>query len=415
MPFLNVNEVDVENKRVLVRVGMDISVDNEGNIIDDQRIVSCIPTIQHLIDRNAKIILLMHIGRPKGPEKHLTTDNVAKRLSRMLFRPIEKVDACIGEEVQKKIEQMKQGEIIFLENVRFHEGETGNHDEFVQELAALGDIYVNECFSVSHREHASMVGVPKYMLSCGGFCLRREIDILKKIIKEPEKPFIALLGGVKGDKINALKNLITKADKILIGGGLAFLFLKLRGFPIGKSKVDAEWLSDAVRDDILELAMNEKIVLPVDVVAAQEATNDAEETIMDARKIHSAFMGLDIGPRTIELYKQVLSGAKTVIWAGPMGLFEIEKYEKGTREIAQFLGQLSEKGVTTVIGGGESAFAVEKFNVIDKMTHVSTGGGAFLTFVANETLPAIEVLAHSKTRNSQTKNNQQQTLLEVDQ
>ncbi|MDO8643141.1 MAG: phosphoglycerate kinase [Candidatus Woesearchaeota archaeon] len=398
MPFLNVNEVDVENKRVFVRVGMDISVDSEGNIIDDQRIVSCIPTIQHLIDRNAKIILLMHIGRPKGVEKHLTTDNVAKRLSRMLFRPIEKLDACTGEEVQKKVEQMKPGDIIFLENVRFHEGETKNEDGFVQELAALGDVYVNECFSVSHREHASMVGVPKYMLSCGGLCLRREIDMLKKIMKEPEKPFVALLGGVKGDKINALKNLITKADKILIGGGLAFLFLKLRGFSIGRSKVDAEWLSEAVRDEILELALNEKIVLPVDVIAAKEPTGHAEETIMDTRKIHSDFMGLDIGPRTIELYKQILAGAKTVIWAGPMGLFEIEKYEKGTREMARYLGELSEQGVTTVIGGGESAFAVEKFKVIDKMTHVSTGGGAFLAFVANESLPAIDVLTQSKTK-----------------
>ncbi len=401
MPFLNINEVDVENKRVLVRVGMDISVDNEGNIIDDQRIVSCIPTIQHLIDRNAKIILLMHIGRPKERERHLTTDNVAKRLSRMLFRPIQKLDACVGEEVQKKIAEMKPGEIIFLENVRFYEGETGNHDEFIQELAALGDMYVNECFSVSHREHASMVGLPKYLLGCGGFCLRREVDVLKKIIKQPERPFIALLGGVKGDKINALKNLITKADKILVGGGLAFLFLKLRGFPVGKSKVDSEWLSDTVRGEILDLVRNEKIVLPVDVIAAKEPTADAEETIMDAHKIHSEFMGLDIGPRTIEAYKQVLGNAKTVIWAGPVGLFEIEKYEKGTLEIAKYLGELSEKGVTTVIGGGESAFAVEKFNVIDKMTHVSTGGGAFLTFIANEMLPAVDALAKSKDKNNQ--------------
>ncbi len=393
----------MENKRVLVRVGMDVSVDKEGNILNADRLVSCIPTIQHLVDRKAKVILLLHIGRPKNPEPHLTTDNVARRFSRFLFKPIEKLNECIGPEVQEKVNNMRPGEIIFLENVRFHGRETKNEDSFTQELAALGDIYVNECFSVSHRSHASMVGLPKYMLSCGGLCLRKEIDVLQKITQAPEKPLVVLLGGVKGDKVNALKKLIEKADKILVGGGLAFLMMKLRGYPIGKSKVDAQWLSDSVRNEILGLARSEKIILPDDFVSAMDTDPNSEETIMDATKMHSEFMGLDIGPRTIEKYKRILSEAKTVIWGGPMGMFEVEKYSHGTRDIAKHLGELSDKGVTTVIGGGESASAVEKYNVGDKMSHVSTGGGAFLTFIADGNLVAVDAL----TRHKEQKNNQQ--------
>jgi phosphoglycerate kinase len=402
MPFLNINEVDVENKRVLVRVGMDVNVDSEGNILNANRLVSCIPTIQHLVDRKAKIILLLHIGRPKNPEPHLTTDNVARRFSRFLFKPIEKLNECIGPEVLEKVNNMKPGEIVFLENVRFHGRETKNEDSFTQELAALGDIYVNECFSVSHRSHASMVGLPKYMLSCGGLCLRKEIDVLQKITQAPEKPLVVLLGGIKGDKVNALKKLIEKADKILIGGGLAFLMMKLRGYPIGKSKIDAQWLNDSIRNEILGLARSEKIILPDDFVCAMQPTEDVEETIMDARKMHSEFMGLDIGPRTIEKYKNILNQAKTIIWSGPMGKFEIDKYSHGTRDIAKHMAELSNKGVTTVIGGGESATAAEIFNVADKMTHVSTWGGAFLTFIADGNLVAVDALTQHKKKVCET-------------
>ncbi|NIP40286.1 MAG: phosphoglycerate kinase, partial [Candidatus Aenigmarchaeota archaeon] len=244
MDFLNLDDVEVEGKTVIVRGGMDVSVDREGNLVDDKRVVTCIPTIQNLLTRKAKVVLLLHIGRPKGRKvERLRTDNVAKRLSRFMHRDIEKLDSCTGEEVRKKVKAMKPGEVIFLENLRFHEGEKKNDEGFAKELASLGDIYVNECFSVSHRKHASMVGIPEHIPGVAGYGLGKELEILGRCTKNPERPMVAILGGVKADKMNALKKLLEKADHVLIGGGLSLLLLRAQGYEIGNSKFDDEWLN----------------------------------------------------------------------------------------------------------------------------------------------------------------------------
>jgi phosphoglycerate kinase len=391
MDFLNLDDVDVENKTVIVRAGMDVSVDEEGNLLDDKRVVACIPTIQNLVTRKAKVILLLHIGRPKGNEPHLRTDGVAKRLSRFMFRDIEKLDSVVGEGVRERVKRMKPGEVVFLENMRFHPGEKKNDENFARELASLGDIYVNECFSVSHREHASMVGIPKYIPGVAGYGLRKELEILGKCIKKPERPMVAVLGGVKADKMNALKKLSEKADMILIGGGLSLLLLKMDGYEIGNSKFDDEWLNGGA--DIREILGNGKLVLPEDFVAAREFSEKAESKVVPRHGIEKGWLALDIGPATVKRYKEILGKAKTIIWAGPMGVFEWERFSKGTKEIARCIANSE---ALSVVGGGESASAAEKFNVADQMTHVSTGGGAFLEFVAKETLPAVDALSKSR-------------------
>lgn len=393
MDFLNLDDIDVKNKTVLVRAGMDVSVDKEGNLLDDKRVVACIPTIQNLVTRKAKVVLMLHIGRPKGNEPHLRTDSVAKRLSRFMFRDIEKLDSVVGKDVKERIRRMKPGEIVFLENLRFHKGEEKNDENFAKALASLGDVYVNECFSVSHRKHASMVGVPQHIPGVAGYGLRRELEILSKCLKNPERPMVAILGGVKADKMNALKKLSEKADMILVGGGLSLLLLKMRGYETGASKFDDEWLNGGA--DIKNILNNGKLVLPEDFVVAKEFSKDAESKIVPKEGIEKGWLALDIGPRTIKRYKEILAKAKTIIWAGPMGVFEWEKFSNGTKEIAKFIAN---SNALSVVGGGESAFAAEKFNVADRMTHVSTGGGAFLEFVAKETLPAVEALIESKNK-----------------
>ncbi|NIO22214.1 MAG: phosphoglycerate kinase [Candidatus Aenigmarchaeota archaeon] len=393
MNFLNLDDVNVEGKTVIVRGGMDVSVDKEGNLLDDKRVVACMPTIQNLVTRKAKVILLLHIGRPKGKEPHLRTDNVAKRLARFMFRDIEKLDSVTGEEVKERVRKMEPGEIIFLENLRFHEGEKKNDGAFARELASLGDLYVNECFSVSHRKHASMVGIPQHIPGVAGYGLRKELEILGKCIKDPERPMVAILGGVKADKMNALKRLSEKADHILVGGGLSLLLMKMKGHEIGDSKFDDEWLNGG--EDIKEILSNGKLVLPEDFVVADKFDENAETKVVPKDRIEKGWLALDIGPRTIERYKEILDKAKTIIWAGPMGVFEWKRFSKGTEEIAKFIANSE---ALSVVGGGESASAAEKFNVADRMTHVSTGGGAFLEFVAKETLPAVDALSESKER-----------------
>jgi len=391
MEFLDLDDVEVEGKTVIVRGGMDVSVDREGNLLDDKRVVACIPTIQNLVTRKAKVVLLLHIGRPKGNEPHLRTDNVAKRLSRFMYRDIEKLDSVVGEGVRERIGRMKPGEIVFLENLRFHEEEKRNDEGFARELASLGDVYVNECFSVSHREHASMVGIPRCIPGVAGYGLKKELEILGKCIKDPERPMVAILGGVKADKMNALKKLSEKADHILVGGGLSLLLMKMKGHEIGDSKFDDEWLNGGA--DVREILGNGKLVLPEDFVVAKEFRENAETKVVPRDGIEKGWMALDIGPQTIGKYKEILGKAKTIIWAGPMGVFEWKNFSKGTEEIAKFI---ADSESLSVVGGGESASAAEKFNVADRMTHVSTGGGAFLEFVAKETLPAVDALVESK-------------------
>ena len=387
--YPKLNDVDVEGKRVLVRVGMDVSLDADGNIIDDNRIVTCIPTIQNLVERKAKIILLLHIGRPGGKViDKLKTDRIADRLSRFMHRHIEKIDGVTGEEVKRKIDEMKEGDIVFLDNVRFHPGEEANDEKFAMELASLGDVYINECFSVSHRKHVSLVGLPKHLPSAIGYCLENEINALGNILQEPERPFVVLLGGTKADKLNMLKPISDKADAVLVGGGLSFIFMKMLGQEIGNSECDSQWMTGDV-NDLKEMMSNGNIVLPKDFVVAKDMDAKSECQVVARDSIGKESMALDIGPETIKEFKKILGNAKTVVWAGPMGAFEMEAYSNGTKEIADFI---SKSDSFSIIGGGESVFALEKFKVIDSFNHVSTGGGAFLKFLSKGTLPALEAI-----------------------
>ncbi|MBN2043092.1 MAG: phosphoglycerate kinase [Candidatus Aenigmarchaeota archaeon] len=390
--FNDLENLNVEGKKVLLRVGMDVSVDKDGNILDDSRIVSCIPTLQHLIDRKAKLILMMHIGRPGGQVvENLKTDRVAERLSRFMFRKIDKMDGLTGDTVRERIERMEPGEMVFLDNLRFDPGEESNDDNFTEAMASLGDAYVNECFSVSHRNHSSMVGLPARLPSAAGFCLRKEVEEIGRVVENPERPFVAVLGGVKADKLNALKTLCKKADKILIGGGLSFAFLRLMGIGTGKSKIDSKWLDAGAEEFMKSTLSNEKIVLPSDFVVADEF--DAESgRVVGRDSIPEDGFALDIGPETVSRFKDILGTAKTIVWAGPMGVFERKGFENGTRELAGFMAN---SGAVSIVGGGESASAAEKFNLADRFTHVSTGGGAFLDFLANGSLPAIDALRES--------------------
>ncbi len=390
--FNDLEKLDVEGKRVLLRAGMDVSVDKDGNILDDSRIVSCIPTLQHLIDRKAKLILLMHIGRPGGQvAENLKTDRVAERLSRFMFRKIDKLDGVIGKNVRERIERMEPGEMVFLDNVRFHPGEERNDEEFTNELASLGDAYVNECFSVSHRNHSSMVGLPIRLPSAAGFCLRKEVEEIGRVVESPDRPFVAVLGGVKADKLNALRTLCEKADKILIGGGLSFAFLRLMGFETGRSKIDSKWLDSEAEEFMKSVLSNDKIVLPSDFMVADDPDSGSGR-VVDKENIPSDGFALDIGPETITRFKEILGTAKTIVWAGPMGMFEKKPFERGTKELAGFMAN---SDAVSIVGGGESASAAEKFNLADRFTHVSTGGGAFLDFLANGSLPAIDALRES--------------------
>ena len=392
MGFWTLDDIDVEGKTVIVRAGMDVSVDDEGNLLDDKRVVACMPTIQNLITRRAKVVLMLHIGRPKGKVvERLKTDNVAKRLSRFMYKDIEKMDSCVGEKVRERVKRMKPGDIIFLENLRFHEGEKKNDPEFAKELASLGDIYVNECFSVSHRNHASMVGIPQHIPGLAGYGLKKELEILGRCMEKPKRPMVAVVGGVKADKMNALKKLLEKADYVLVGGGLSLLLLKNKGYRIGNSKFDDVWLNSGT--DLKSITENKKVVLPEDFIVANEFSENAESKIVPKDGIEDGWLALDIGPETIEKYKEILQKARTIIWAGPMGVFEWEKFSNGTKEIAKFIAH---SDALSVVGGGESASAAEKFRVADRMTHVSTGGGAFLEFIANGGLPGVEALVISK-------------------
>jgi phosphoglycerate kinase len=395
----SLKDLDVEGKRVIVRAGFDVPLDDEGNVKDDKRIRETLPTLKHLIDKKAKVIVISHNGRPKGQiVDKLKMDKTAKRLSELLNQEVKKLDDIVSEKVKERVKKMEPGEVVVLENLRFNPNEKEKDDikreEFARQLAELGDVYVNEAFAVSHRNHASMTGIPKFIPGYAGFCLQKELDVLQRTMKNPERPFVAILGGAKGDKIKALKSLVKKADKILVGGTLASMLLKIKGFETGDSKIDKEVLEE-FEDDLREILgeEEEKIVLPKDFVVANRFEEDAESKVVPADKIEKGWMNLDIGPETVEMFKEILRNAKTVVWAGPLGVFEWERFSNGTREIAKFL---ADSDLTSIIGGGESGEAIEKFGLVDRMTHVSTGGGAFMTFVTKEELPAVNALIQSK-------------------
>ncbi|NLY52092.1 MAG: phosphoglycerate kinase [Firmicutes bacterium] len=391
MNKLTVKDLDVKGKRVFVRVDFNVPMDENQNITDDKRIRAALPTIQYLIDQGARVILASHLGRPKDkPEDKFRMDPVAKRLAELLGKEVTKVDDCIGPEVEKAVSDLKDGEVLLLENVRFYPGEKKNDPEFAKSLANLAEIYVNDAFGAAHRAHASTAGVAQYLPAAAGFLLQKEIEVMGKALEDPERPFVAILGGAKvADKIGVIKNLLQKVDTLIIGGGMAYTFLKAQGHEIGTSLLDADSL-DLARE-LMETAKERgvKFLLPVDIVIADRFAADAAYEVVPSDQMRADWMGMDIGPKTVELFSQEIKSAKTVVWNGPMGVFEMPNFAKGTQAIAQVM---AESDAITIVGGGDSAAAVEQAGLADKLSHVSTGGGASLEFLEGKALPGVEAL-----------------------
>lgn len=386
-------DLDVKGKRVLVRCDFNVPIDEEGNITDDRRIRSSLPTINYLIENNAKIILMSHLGRPKGePNPKLSLEPVAKRLSELLNKEVTfaKDDRVVSDKVKEIVSNMEEKDVVLLENTRFRKEETKNEENFAKELAFLGDIYVNDAFGTCHRAHASNVGVSSFLPSAVGFLVEKEITVIGKALEKPERPFVAILGGAKvSDKIGVIENLLNKVDSILIGGGMSYTFLKAQGYEIGTSIVEDEKL-DLARE-LMEKAKekNVKLMLPVDVVVAKEFKNDTEFKTVPIDEIPADMMGMDMGQKSIEAFTEEIKKAKTVVWNGPMGVFEMENFKKGTDAIAKAMAEVD---ATTIVGGGDSASAVEKAGFASKMTHISTGGGASLELLEGKVLPGIAAI-----------------------
>lgn len=387
-----VKDVDVRSKRVLVRVDYNVPLDANGNVSDDKRITASLPTINYLLEQGARIILCSHLGRPKGEvKKEFSLAPVAKRLKELLPGVnIYFASDCIGEEAQQKAAALKDGEILLLENLRFHKEEEKNDPEFAKKLASLAEIYVNDAFGTVHRAHASTAGVAAYLPAVAGFLIGKELSIMGGALENPERPFVAILGGAKvADKIGVITNLLNKCDTLLIGGGMAYTFFKAMGYEIGDSLLDAESIDLAKQ--LMENAKQKgvKLLLPVDTVVAKAFAADAEHMTVAANAIPVGWQGLDIGEKTRELFAAEIKNAKTVIWNGPMGVFEFPEFAKGTEAVAK---ACAECGGTTIIGGGDSASAVKKLGYADKMTHISTGGGASLEFLEGKVLPGVAAL-----------------------
>lgn len=387
-----VKDVDVRSKRVLVRVDYNVPLDANGNVSDDKRITASLPTINYLLEQGARIILCSHLGRPKGEvKKEFSLAPVAKRLKELLPNVnIYFASDCIGEEAQQKADALKDGEILLLENLRFHKEEEKNDPEFAKKLASLAEIYVSDAFGTVHRAHASTAGVAAYLPAVAGFLIGKELSIMGGALENPERPFVAILGGAKvADKIGVITNLLNKCDTLLIGGGMAYTFFKAMGYEIGDSLLDAESIDLAKQ--LMETAKEKgvKLLLPVDTVVAKAFAADAEHMTVAANAIPAGWQGLDIGEKTRELFAAEIKNAKTVIWNGPMGVFEFPEFAKGTEAVAK---ACAECGGTTIIGGGDSASAVKKLGYADKMTHISTGGGASLEFLEGKVLPGVAAL-----------------------
>jgi phosphoglycerate kinase len=386
-----IKDVDLKGKRVLIRVDFNVPLDDNLNITDDIRIRAAVPTIKYALDNGAKVILMSHLGRPDGKvDEKLRLAPCAKRLEKLLGRPVTALKDCVGPDVRKAVDAMKPGDVILLENLRFHPEEEKNDPAFAKELASLGDVFVNDAFGTAHRAHASTEGVTHYLPSVAGFLLEKEIQYLGNTVDDPKRPFVAILGGAKvKDKIKVIDNLLNKVDALLIGGGMAYTFLKAQGKTIGTSKLDKDGFETAKA--ALDKAAKKKIpmLLPVDHVVGDKFDANANTQVV-GENIPDGWMGLDIGPKTIKLFEDKLKDAKTIVWNGPLGVFEMDKFAKGTEEIARYIAGL--KGVTSVIGGGDTAAAMAKFKVDSKMTHISTGGGASLEYLEGRGLPGIDAL-----------------------
>jgi len=392
MPKKTVEDIDVAGKKVLLRVDFNVPLDtNTGDISDDSRIQASLPTIKYLVDHKAKIIICSHLGRPGGKVvENLRMAPIAQRLSQLLGLPVSTASDCIGQEVENKIEALKEGDILVLENLRFHPEEEANDAGFARKLAKLADIYVNDAFGSAHRTHASTVGVAKYLPAVAGFLMNKELEVMEKLLHNPERPSACLIGGAKvSDKIELLQNMLKKVDILLVGGGMAAVFLKTQGYEVGRSLVEDDKLSLARK--LLQEAREWGVpfLLPIDVVVVEEIRAGAPTRVVPTTTIPSDSHIVDIGPQSIELFCSELKKCRTIIWNGPMGIYEIPQFAQGTRSIANFLSTLN---ATTVIGGGSSAEVVQEMGLTNKMTHVSTGGGASLRFLEGVTLPGVKVL-----------------------
>ncbi|MBE7031121.1 MAG: phosphoglycerate kinase [Ruminococcaceae bacterium] len=386
-----IEDIKVTGKKVLVRCDFNVPLDENKNITDENRLVGALPTIKYLAENGAKVILCSHLGRPKGEfnEKY-SLKPVATRLSELLGKHVAMAEDVIGESAKKTVAALGDGDICLLENVRFHKEEEKNDPEFAKELASLAELFVNDAFGTAHRAHASTEGVTHYIPAVCGYLIQKEIEIMGKALSNPERPFVAILGGAKvSDKIGVIENLLDKVDYLIIGGGMAYTFLKAKGYGIGTSICEDEKL-DLARS-LMEKAQQKgvELLLPVETVIAKEFSADSEPVVVASEKIPADFMGMDIGPKTVDMFSDVIKKAKTVIWNGPMGVFEFPAFAVGTKAVAK---AVAESGAVTIIGGGDSAAAVEQLGYADKMTHISTGGGASLEFLEGKILPGIDAL-----------------------
>ncbi len=386
-----VKDIDLKGKKVFVRCDFNVPMDENQNITDNTRIKAALPTIKYLLEQNCKIILASHLGRPKGEVKpEYSLKPVAKELSKLLGKEVIMANDVIGEDATTKAENLKEGEILLLENVRFHKEETDNDPEFAKKLASMAEIFVNDAFGTAHRAHASTTGIADYIPGVSGFLIEKELKFLGNAVNNPERPFVAILGGAKvSDKIGVIDSLLDKVDTLMIGGGMAYTFFKAQGYNVGNSLCEVEKTGLAL--EAMEKAKSKgvKLLLPIDTKIGKEFKPDTESKTVAWTEIPDDWEGFDIGEKTIEMFKNELKTAKTVIWNGPLGLFEFDQFAIGTNEIAKTLAELD---ATTIIGGGDSAAAVEKAGLADKMTHISTGGGASLEFLEGKKLPGIECL-----------------------
>ncbi len=385
----SVRDLDVRGKRVLVRVDFNVPV-KDGEVTDDTRIRRALPTIRHLLSEGARPALISHLGRPKGePDPKYAMDPVAARLEELLGEPVRKLDVAVGPEVEEALESAEGG-VVLLENSRFYPGETKNDPGLSDQLAAPFELYVDDAFGAAHRAHATTVGVAERLPAAAGLLLEEEIDYLDGVLEDPERPFVAILGGAKvSDKLGVIESLLRTADSLLVGGAMCFTFFKAQGYEVGDSLVEDDYLDEARR--LMDEA-GERLVLPVDVVAAEKMEEGAETETVGVDGLTPGKMGLDIGPETVALFEERIAGARTIFWNGPMGVFEIESFAKGTEGVARAVAEASSGGATSVIGGGDSVAAVNKLGLDDRMSHISTGGGASLEYVEGKELPGVAVL-----------------------
>ena len=395
MAKLSLKDVKVSGKKVLVRVDFNVPLDESGRITSDKRIQATLPTITYLLKENAAVILMSHLGRPKGKvEPSMSLKPVAKRLSELLNREVKMAPDCVGAETEKMAADLKNGEVLLLENLRFHPEEEKNDKKFARSLAALGEIFIQEAFGTVHRAHASTVGIVEFVKTAAvGFLVEKEIENLSRVLDNPQKPLLAILGGAKvSDKIAILENLVNKVDALIIGGAMAYTFLKAKGIGVGKSRVEEDRLDDAKK--IMQAAVERKIriLLPIDHIAVSEISPTAVGKHIREVEIPEGLIGVDIGPSSVERFAPVINTARTIFWNGPLGVFEIEQFGRGTVEIARLVARATENGTISIVGGGDSASAIKKAGVEKSITHISTGGGASLEFMEGKELPGLAVI-----------------------